>query len=229
MVCERDRVPRRGDFWPVLAHPFRAPLVPLPFRAPDGRGGSQRSTDYASLLLIHLYDPTTAAADQTRVETAFPSLTVITLAEVLGAIQQVVNIYRTFGTLIGAIGIIVAALFATTVLQMSVDDRSREIALLRAVGYTRAGVGSIVAQEGIVLSLIGLAIGFPIAYAGAYELNRFLTHLIVGLPVGFSFVSFDTTVLLSGIALVLAIGLIAAILPAARAMSLPVAEELRAP
>jgi ABC-type lipoprotein release transport system permease subunit len=63
----------------------------------------------------------------------------------------------------------------------------------------------------------------------AYELNRFLLGLIGGLPVGFSFISFDAAVLLSGIALVLAIGLVAAILPAARAMSLPVAEELRAP
>lgn len=192
-------------------------------------GGGTPSTDYASLVLIHLYDPTTAAADQTRIEGAFPSLTVITLAEVLGAIQEVVNVYRTFGIIIGAIGIIVAALFATTVLQMSVDDRSREIALLRAVGYTRAGVGSLIAQEGVVLSLLGLAVGFPLAYAGAYALNRFLLNLIVGLPVGFSFVSFDASVLLSGIALVLAIGLVAAAVPAARAMSLPVAEELRAP
>jgi len=192
-------------------------------------GGGTPSTDYASLLLIHLNDPTTASADQTRIETAFPSLTVITLAEVLGAIQQVVNIYRTFGVLIGAIGVIVAALFATTVLQMSVDDRSREIALLRAVGYTRAGVGSLVAAEGLALSVIGLAVGFPLAFAGAYELNRFLLGLIGGLPVGFSFVSFDASVLGYGVALVLAIGLVAAVLPAARAMSLPVAEELRAP
>ncbi|MGC2359539.1 MAG: FtsX-like permease family protein [Thermoplasmata archaeon] len=192
-------------------------------------GGATPSTDYASLLLIHLVDPTTASADQTRIETVFPSLTVITLAEVLGAIQQVVNVYRTFGILIGAIGVIVAALFATTVLQMSVDDRSREIALLRAVGFSRARVGALVAEEGLLLSVAGLAVGFPIAYAAAWELNRFLLHLIGGLPAGFSFVSFDAEVLGFGIALVLLIGLVAAILPAARAMSLPVAEELRAP
>jgi putative ABC transport system permease protein len=192
-------------------------------------GGGTPSTDYASLMLIHLYDPTTATADQLRIETAFPSLTVITLAEVLGAIQQVVNVYRTFGVLIGAIGIIVAALFATTVLQMSVDDRSREIALLRAIGYTRARVGALVTEEGLVLALIGFAVGLPIAYVGAVELNRFLLNLIGGLPVGFSFVSFNTGVFLSGIALVLAIGVGAALLPAVRAMGLPVAEELRAP
>ncbi|MGA8542090.1 MAG: FtsX-like permease family protein [Thermoplasmata archaeon] len=192
-------------------------------------GGGTPSTDYASLMLIHLYDPTAASADQVLIEAVFPSLTVITLAEVLGAIQEVVNVYRTFGILIGAIGVIVAALFATTVLQMSVDDRSREIALLRAIGYTRARVGGLVAEEGMLLAVLGFAIGLPIAYVGAYELNRFLLNLIGGLPVGFSFVSFDTGVLLAGIALVLAIGLCAALLPAVRAMGLPVAEELRAP
>ena len=192
-------------------------------------GGGTPSTDYASLLLIHLTDPTTASTDQTTIERAFPSLTVITLAQVLGAIQEAVSVYRTFGELIGAIGVVVAALFAMTVLQMSVDDRSRELALLRAVGYTRASVGAFVAEEGLLLAAVGLAIGLPIAYAGAYELNRFLLGLIAGLPVGFSFVSFDAGVLLTGLLLVIAIGLVAAIAPAAHAMSLPVAEELRAP
>jgi len=192
-------------------------------------GGGTPSTDYASLLLIHLNDPTTASTDQTIIETAFPSLTVITLAQVLGAIQQAVSVYRTFGELIGAIGVVVADLFAMTVLQMSVDDRSRELALLRAIGYPRASVGVFVAEEGLVLSLVGLAVGLPIAYAGAYELNRFLLGLIGGLPVGFSFVSFNAGVLLTGLGLVLAIGLAAAIVPAANAMRLPVAEELRAP
>ncbi len=192
-------------------------------------GGATPSTDDATLVLIHLNDPTTASSDQTILERAFPSLTVITLSEILGEVQQAVSTYRTFGALVGIIGVVVAALFATTVLQMSVDDRSREIALLRAVGYARSRVGSLIAQEGLVLALLGLAIGLPIAYAGAYELNRFLLALVPGLPVGFSFVSFDASVLLSGIAIVLAIGLAASALPAARAMSLPVSEELRAP
>jgi putative ABC transport system permease protein len=192
-------------------------------------GGASPSTDYASLVLIHLTDPTTASTDQARLETAFPSLTVFTLADVLGAVQQVVNLYRTFGILIGAIGIVVAALFATTVLQMSVDDRSREFAVLRAVGYTRWRVGVTVAEEGLLLAAIGLAIGLPFAWLGGYELNRFLLGLIGGLPSSFSFVAFQPAVLLAGVGLVALIGVAASLLPAVRAMGLPVAEELRAP
>jgi putative ABC transport system permease protein len=215
-----------GPFWLVpsalLAFTYLSELQSIV-------GGGSASTDYASLLLIHLTDPTTASADQLLVEKAFPSLTVITLAQVLGAVQEAVSVYRTFGELIGAIGVVVAALFAMTVLQMSVDDRSRELALFRAVGYTRAAVGAFVAEEGVLLAVLGLGVGLPLAYVGAYELNRFLLGLLPGLPVGFSFVSFNAGVLLTGILLVLAIGLVASILPAASAMRLPVAEELRAP
>jgi putative ABC transport system permease protein len=192
-------------------------------------GGASPGTDYASVLLIHLTDPTSPATDQVRLAAAFPNLRVITLAEILGVIQHVVNLYRTFGELIGLIGLVVAALFTTTVLQMSVDDRSREIALLRAVGHSRASVGSLVVEEAVVLALLGLAIGLPFAYVGANALNIVLLRLVPGLPTGFSFVSFDLGVTLSGVLLVVVIGLAAAIAPAARAMLLPVAEELRAP
>jgi len=192
-------------------------------------GGASASTDYASIVLIHLTDPTTATTDQSRLAAAFPTLTVFTLTDILGAIQHVVNLYRTFGALIGVIGLVVAALFATTVLQMSVDDRSRELAVLRAVGHSRGSVGSLVVQEALLLSTFGLVVGLPIAYLTGYGINLYLERLLPGLPASFSFVSFDPAVLADGLLLVLAVGLLAAILPAARAMQLPVAEELRAP
>ena len=192
-------------------------------------GGGSPSTDYASLVLIHLFDPTSPGRDQSVLDAAFVGLTIITLGDILSEVQHVVNLYRTFGELIGAIGVVVAALFTTTVLQMSVDDRSREIALLRAIGHSRASVGTLVVQEGLLLSAFGLAVGLPIAYVGAEAINAFLLRLLAGLPAGFNFVSFDLTVLGSGVALVIAIGLLAAVAPAARAMRLPVAEELRAP
>jgi putative ABC transport system permease protein len=192
-------------------------------------GGGTPSTDYGSLVLVHLHDPTTASQDQARLTQAFPGLTVFTLANILGAVQHVVDLYRTFGELVGVIGLVVAALFTTTVLQMSVDDRSREIALLRAIGHSRARVAGLVVEEAVLLSGFGLLVGLPIAYVGAEAINGFLLGVLVGLPKGFSFVSFDASVVLSGVALVVAIGLVAAIAPAGRAMQLPVAEELRAP
>ncbi len=192
-------------------------------------GGFNVPSDASSLVLVHLVDPTTASTDQQRLEGAFPQLTVFTLSEILGALENVVDLYRTFGEIIGLIGIGVAALFTSTVLLMSVDDRSREIALLRAVGYPRGSIGRLIVEEGMLLSLFGLSIGLPMAFLGTYGLNEFLIRTVQGLPTGFSFVSFDLSLFLTGLGLVLALGLVASIVPAARAMQLPVAEELRAP
>ncbi len=215
-----------GPFWLVpsaeLAYLYLSELQEL-------IGGANASTDYATLLLIHLQDPSDPGADQARIATAFPGLTVYTLGDILGEIQHVVSVYRTFGELIGAIGLVVAALFATTVLQMSVDDRSRELALLRAIGRPRSAVGRVVVEEGLWLSAIGLGIGLPIAYVGAEAMNRFLLSLVGSLPHGFSFVAFNADVIGTGVAAVVAVGLVASTLPAVRAMQLPVAEELRAP
>ncbi len=192
-------------------------------------GGASASTDYATFVLVHLNDPTDPATDQARIALAFPELTVYTLADLLSEVQHVVNVYRTFGTLIGAIGLVVAALFTTTVLQMSVDDRSRELALLRALGHPRGSIGRRVVEEGLLLSALGLAVGLPFAYGGALAMNEFLLALVSGLPTGFSFVSFEPSVILLGVGVVAAVGLLASIAPAVRAMQLPIAEELRAP
>jgi putative ABC transport system permease protein len=191
-------------------------------------GGNTGSTDYASLVLIHLVDPTRAAQDQTRLGTAFPAITFFTLGNVLGAVQHLVDLYRTFGALVGAIGILVATLFTSTVLLMSVEDRSRELALLRAVGFSRAQVGEFVVEEGFLLALLGLAIGIPLGLVGATLLNDSLERLVAGLPAGFSFVAFNASVLGGGLVEVLLIGLVASLIPLARALRIPVAEELRA-
>lgn len=190
-------------------------------------GGNSASTDYASLVLIHLVDPTRASTDQTRLGAEFPAITFFTLGNVLGAVQHVVDLYRTFGTLVGAIGILVATLFTATVLLMSVEDRSRELALLRAVGFSRARVGGFIVEEGFLLALLGLAVGLPLGLVGAALLNDALERLVTGLPEGFSFVAFNASVLGEGLIEVVLIGLAASLIPLARALRIPVAEELR--
>ncbi|MCI4364076.1 MAG: ABC transporter permease [Thermoplasmata archaeon] len=185
--------------------------------------------DTASVVLIHLVDPTNPASDESRLSSAFTGLTVFSVNDVLGAVQSAVNLYRTFGTLIGAVAILVAFLFTTTVLLMSVDDRSREIALLRAIGFSPRWVGSTVAQEGLVLSGLGVGVGLPLGYLFSVGLNDFLRRLLPGLPTSFSFVAFNGAVVASALLEAVGIGLLASVLPIVQALRRPVAEELRAP
>ncbi len=215
-----------GPFWLVpsalLAFTYLSEMQSL-------LGGVATTSDTASVVLIHLRDPTDPASDQARIAAAFPALTIFTLSDILGEIQNVVNLYRTFGTLIGAVGIAVAALFATTVLLMSVDDRSREIAVLRALGFGPGWITEEIVSEGLLLAFLGLAVGAPLGYLAADGVNTLLFRLVGALPAGFSFVSYDATVVVTTLFLVVAIGVVAAIAPTVRALRLPVAQELRAP
>ncbi len=215
-----------GPFWLVpsalLAFAYLSEVQAL-------TGAASASTDYATLVLIHLFDPTRATADQVTIGEKFPTLAFFTLSDLLGEIEHVISVYRTFGTLVGAVGLVVAALFTTTILQMSVDDRSRELALYRALGTTRLGVGWAVLEESLLLCAAGLLVGLPVAYLGALTLNGFLLGFLPELPAGFSFVAFDPAVIVTGAAAVIAVGLVAGIVPAFRASMLPISEELRAP
>ncbi|MCI4334655.1 MAG: FtsX-like permease family protein [Thermoplasmata archaeon] len=191
--------------------------------------GPATSGDTASVVLIHLHDTSNAGGDASRLAAAFPGLTLFTVGDILGAVQSAVSLYQTFGTLIGAIALLVAFLFTTTVLLMSVDDRSSEIALLRAIGHSPRWVASTVAQEGLLLCGIGLVVGLPLGFVLSSALNNFLRGLLPGLPGSFSFVAFNGGVVAVAIAQALAVGLLACALPVAQTLGRPIAEELRAP
>ena len=192
-------------------------------------GAGTPAKDYASLVLVHLYDNSNPDVDRDRIEAAYPGLTVFTIGAILGAVQGVVNLYRTFGDIIAVLALVVASLFTTTVLLMSVDDRSNEIAVRRAIGIPRWSVGGSVVEESVYLGLIGLAIGLPLAWLASSLLDLALDRFVHGLPAGFTFVSFQPWVIATGVGVVLAIGLIASIAPAVRAVTLPIASEIRAP
>ncbi len=229
--------------WFANATPFRLVGISEPFwlvpsallaflylsEAQSLLGGNAPVSDTATLLLVHLHDAGTATTDQSRLAAAFPTLTVLTVGNILGAVASAIDLYRTFGEIIGIIGVVVATLFTTTVLLMSVDDRSREIAILRAIGFSRRTIGRFVVEEAVLLSVLGFGVGLLGGGLGAFLLNEFLGRLVTGLPQGFSFISLNATVIGVGLVEVLGLGLVAAILPAARAVALPVAEELRAP
>lgn len=191
--------------------------------------GPALAGDSASVVLIHLHTNADPGRDQTLLAGTLHGLTILTVSDILNEIDAGVGLYRTFGTLIGAVGLGVAFLFTTTVLLMSVDDRSREMALLRAVGFSPRWIALEISEEGVLLTGAGVAFGLPLGYLLSLLLNSFLTRLLPGLPSGFSFVAFDLGVVSTAILGAVTVGLAASVIPIVQALRLPIAQELRAP
>ncbi|WP_343122546.1 FtsX-like permease family protein [Haloferax sp. ATB1] len=65
---------------------------------------------------------------------------------------------------------------------MTAIEREREIGVMRAVGYPKRAVVSLLLAEATILGLVGAAIGVPLALGIGMVLNQFL----VGDPLAFT-------------------------------------------
>ena len=129
------------------------------------------------------------------------------------------------GGIIGALMGGGAIFGAVNTMYTAVASRTREIATLRALGFTRSSVMVSVLAESMLLGLIGGAAGALIGYAlfngfEASTLNQFS-------QVAFRF-RVTPGLMVAGVAYALAMGLLGGILPARRALRLPIAAGLRA-
>lgn len=95
---------------------------------------------------------------------------------------------QLFGTInqfligVGSISLLVAAVTIANTMLMSAIEREREIGVMRAVGYPKTAVVSLLVAESAILGLIGAAIGVPIALF----LGMVLNQLLVGSPLAFT-------------------------------------------
>ena len=127
---------------------------------------------------------------------------------------------RVFNALVGVA--IFASLFGIiNTLSMSVIERTREIGVLRALGSTRWQIRRTIADESLVIALIGAVMGIAIGAGLGWAL---LKGLSFGIP-GVTYTPPVATMVGVAIAAVV-LGLIAAILPARRAARLDVVDAL---
>jgi putative ABC transport system permease protein len=121
---------------------------------------------------------------------------------------------------------VVAILLVGTILTIAINERIGEIAVLRAIGVTRARIVAAVMIEGFIVTAAGSLLGLGLGLVTARYLDAILTSF-PGLPEAISFfVARPAALVQAGIAVLVA-GSLAGAYPAWLAARTPIAATLR--
>lgn len=125
------------------------------------------------------------------------------------------------GLLLGfaAVTLFVSAFLIWNTFTIVVAQRTRELALLRAVGASRRQVAAAVIGEGLVVGVAASAVGIGAGVLLGIGLQRLIVSLGVALPL--NDVVFQTRTAVLGLAVGLGVTLVSVIGPARRATSVP--------
>lgn len=139
----------------------------------------------------------------------------------LGFVASLGNVKAFILSICGAVVFAIMLVSANT-MAMSVRSRTREVAVLKTLGFTRQGVLSIFISEAVALALAGGALGILIAI----PVITGLTHRFIGLGIPLDMkVNVPTAGLSLLIALVL--GVVSGYVPAHRVSRLNIVDALR--
>lgn len=151
----------------------------------------------------------------------------MTLMDTVSMIKTFFDAITTVLTIFGAISLLAAAIGIINTLFMSVQERTREIGLMKAMGLSRSKIFGMFSLEAISLGFWGAVIGLVLAFVARAVINPLAARtFLAGLP-GFTLIEFNMIHLVIIVAIVMTIAFLAGTLPARRAANKDPIESLR--
>jgi len=182
----------------------------------------KRDEGKSTFFVVRLADPAALPAVSRAIDGEFanapkPTKTQSERAARERELQDFREIRRMMGLMVVA-AIVVSIFGAANSVSMSVRERTREVGILRSLGLRREHILQILVGESVFVSLAGGAIGASLA-ALLMATDRTLGGMIP--------LAFRPSALAVAAAVSVVIGLVGAVLPAARAARLPIVTALK--
>ncbi|GAA1630017.1 ABC transporter permease [Nonomuraea maheshkhaliensis] len=176
-----------------------------------------------SLVMIGIKDGVAAERARAVVDAAvaaYPAVRVSSSTEVRGQFDETLDMLLMIITGLLGLAVLISLLGIANTLSLSVHERTRESAMLRALGLTRPQLRRMLSIEALVLGLVGALVGVVLGVVfGWAAIRAMLDGALLDVP----FASIVLLVALSGVA-----GVLAAVLPGRRAARASIVASLAA-
>jgi putative ABC transport system permease protein len=178
-------------------------------------------SDTITHIVVYPTAGTDVEALSARLEAALPSVTTLTASEFDETIGATANLLSAIIVGVGLISLIVGGLSVVNTMAMSVNERTREIGIKRAIGGSRRRiVAELVAESGLI-GLLGGLFGLGLGVLAVTLGND------AGRESGTALFTLTATTAISSVIFATVLGMAAGILPATHAARLDPVQALR--
>ena len=182
--------------------------------------GAQRIFDlegFLSLVEVKVVDLASLEEVRAEISQTFTNVEVNVPKEVASK-QEDLQLVKSAASGVSLVAVLFGAIIITNTMIMSVYERTREIGILRALGWRKRSVLLMFLRETLSLSLMGGTSGIVIALVGIYLLENFTSSVIP--------MRTDLSHVFYGIGSAIALGVLGGVYPAMRAARMDPMEAL---
>jgi putative ABC transport system permease protein len=155
-----------------------------------------------------------------------PDIQVVTMTQVMGTIMNLVGSAQALLFSVIIVALIISAVGIINTLMMSVNERTREFGMMKAVGASGWDIGRLIFLETIMITLVGCLAGLIVSVAGSSLVEGFVRGIIPYAPSG-KLISVEAWIVGVCLGFAIVLGVVCSIYPAIRSARMTPLEAMR--
>src|SRR5258707_1758599 len=163
-----------------------------------------------TFIFVKLHDPDRLVEVAKRIDAKYPGNNIQPTREVFTSFEKSIPYLGVFLRVLVGLAAVVSALVVMLAMYTTITERTREIGILKAMGASRGYIVGIIEKEAVLISVIGLVVGFVVSALAGYLIQK-----VYGLHFEYTW---SWTITAAAIGLIG--GIIGALYPALRASNL---------